>query len=205
MEEKDNDQKDDPPLPPAALSLEEKDDDQKDDPPIPPTALSLEEKDNDQKDDHAESEEQNDDNADANNDEELATFHHYALPGMKLHVSFEDLRLTVTSRDKTITILDGVSGNIPAGSSVAIMGESGAGKTSLLNVLCGRAFYGETTGTVRINGEVGDIDSVTSMVGWRVYVCMDLSYVCAHCIAKIPQHDIYINISHNIHSDEICV
>ncbi len=37
---------------------------------------------------------------------------------------------------------------------------------SLLNVLCGRANYGTTTGIVRINGEVRHIQSLASIVGF---------------------------------------
>jgi ABC-type multidrug transport system ATPase subunit len=72
------------------------------------------------------------------------------------------MRLTVEARAKTLTIVEGVSGHVPAGSCVAITGESGAGKTSLLNVLCGRAHCGTTTGTIKINGEETGIHNIAS-------------------------------------------
>jgi ABC-type multidrug transport system ATPase subunit len=95
-----------------------------------------------------------------------AYFHVYRPPKTKVDLGFENLRLTVDTPAKTLTIVDGVSGSIPAGSSVAIMGESGAGKTSLLNVLCGRAHYGTTTGVVKINGDIMPIHTIASCVGF---------------------------------------
>lgn len=49
-------------------------------------------------------------------------------------------------------ILKGVSGCVKPGQLLAILGPSGAGKTSLLNLLAGR-IQGKTGGTVRINGQ----------------------------------------------------
>jgi ABC-type bacteriocin/lantibiotic exporter with double-glycine peptidase domain len=111
-----------------------------------------------------------------------ATFKVYKAPRCKLDIDFENLRLTVESTKKTVTIVAGVSGTIPAGSSVAIMGESGAGKTSLLNVLCGRAHYGTTTGVVKINGEARDINTVASMVGFVPQV----SHISPHVLFFFP-------------------
>merc|ERR1711884_173394 len=48
----------------------------------------------------------------------------------------------------------------------AIMGGSGAGKTSLLNALCGRAFYGEVTGDIFVNGHKTHIDKYKDHVGF---------------------------------------
>lgn len=46
------------------------------------------------------------------------------------------------------------------------MGGSGAGKTSLLNALCGRAFYGETTGKIYVNGHEARIDDHKGVTGF---------------------------------------
>jgi ABC-type multidrug transport system ATPase subunit len=67
--------------------------------------------------------------------------------------SFKNLGLVV--RDHTgadLKVLKGVTGEIEACSLVAVMGPSGAGKTTFMNVLSGRAFYGQTEGQVQING-----------------------------------------------------
>ena len=45
-------------------------------------------------------------------------------------------------------IIDNVSGAVPAGTVLALMGPSGAGKTSLLNALGNRAPYGTITGEI---------------------------------------------------------
>jgi ABC-type multidrug transport system ATPase subunit len=48
----------------------------------------------------------------------------------------------------------------------AVMGGSGSGKSSLLNALCGRAFYGKTTGKVFINGNESKIENHKSSIGF---------------------------------------
>ena len=46
-------------------------------------------------------------------------------------------------------------------------GGSGAGKTSLLNALCGRAYYGQISGKVTINGHAGHgIEDFKDSVGF---------------------------------------
>lgn len=46
-------------------------------------------------------------------------------------------------------------------------GGSGAGKTSLLNALCGRAHYGQISGRICINGHSGHgIEDFTESVGF---------------------------------------
>jgi len=46
------------------------------------------------------------------------------------------------------------------------MGGSGSGKSSLLNALCGRAFYGKITGKVSINGNDSKIEYHKSSIGF---------------------------------------
>ena len=50
------------------------------------------------------------------------------------------------------SILNGVSGSADSGQVVAILGSSGAGKNSLLNILAGRVTNGKIDGTVKLNG-----------------------------------------------------
>ncbi|PBC30226.1 ABC transporter G family member [Apis cerana cerana] len=54
--------------------------------------------------------------------------------------------------EETLTILKGVSGYAMTGNLVAIMGSSGAGKTTFLATLAGR--IKSTTGSVTINGQI---------------------------------------------------
>lgn len=50
-------------------------------------------------------------------------------------------------------ILNDVSFTIPVGGTVAVMGPSGSGKSSITNVLSGRAGYGVVTGSIIINND----------------------------------------------------
>ena len=63
-------------------------------------------------------------------------------------------------------VLAGVTGEIEHATLVAVMGPSGAGKTTFMNVLCGRAFYGTPSGTLKINGNDDYILNHRSKVGF---------------------------------------
>ncbi|KAH8048551.1 ATPase [Aureococcus anophagefferens] len=73
-----------------------------------------------------------------------------------IDVDFEDLGLKL--RSSGLQVLKGVTGRCASGRVTAIMGPSGAGKTTMLNVLSGRASYGVTTGedTMHTNLTVGE-------------------------------------------------
>lgn len=86
--------------------------------------------------------------------------------GMGVDIAFENLSLTVTVKRNEIKIVDRVTGRLQAGTMTALMGGSGAGKTSLLNALCGRAFYGQISGIVKINGHQSEIGRHSSAVGF---------------------------------------
>ncbi|ORY49964.1 hypothetical protein BCR33DRAFT_781479 [Rhizoclosmatium globosum] len=61
--------------------------------------------------------------------------------------------------------LDGrVSGSINAGKMTAIMGPSGAGKTTFMNVLMGKA--ARSAGTLKINGTVAELASFKKLIGY---------------------------------------
>lgn len=54
--------------------------------------------------------------------------------------------------DRFKTILDQISGEVKSGQMVSVMGPSGAGKTSLLKVLCLRSTYGKSYGSLTLDG-----------------------------------------------------
>jgi ABC-type multidrug transport system ATPase subunit len=81
-------------------------------------------------------------------------------------IAFEELSLTVNVGGNTINVVDKVTGRLRAGTMTALMGGSGAGKSSLLNALCGRAFYGETSGTILVNGHLSTIEEHRDSVGF---------------------------------------
>mmetsp|Transcript_5854 Transcript_5854/g.12411 ORF Transcript_5854/g.12411 Transcript_5854/m.12411 type:complete len:718 (-) Transcript_5854:1542-3695(-) len=83
-----------------------------------------------------------------------------------IDIAFEELKLTTKLSEKKIKIVDSLTGRIQESSMTAIMGGSGAGKTSLLNALCGRAFYGEVSGKIMINGNEGRIEDHKHFVGF---------------------------------------
>ena len=70
------------------------------------------------------------------------------LEGVRGDVDFRDV--TLRYPNATANALDGINLRVPAGSTVAIMGPSGAGKTSLLNLLL--RFYEPTEGEVLVDG-----------------------------------------------------
>ena len=82
---------------------------------------------------------------------ERELFGSIAAADPRLDIAFIDLGLELSGSGKRV--LSGVTGEFRSGRLVAIMGPSGVGKTTFLNVLCGRAPYGRPTGEVRINGE----------------------------------------------------
>ena len=79
---------------------------------------------------------------------------------------FKDLSLSIKFGKKTVDVVSKVTGRIRGKTMTALMGGSGAGKTSLLNALCGRAHYGETTGTIYLNGHKTDIQKHVDCIGF---------------------------------------
>jgi ABC-type multidrug transport system ATPase subunit len=84
-------------------------------------------------------------------------------------ISFDQLSLTLKPPLPKRTILASVTGDLKNGRLTAIMGPSGAGKTSFLNVVSGKASaYGTTKGQLLINGieEEDGIAAVKRAVGF---------------------------------------
>jgi len=78
-------------------------------------------------------------------------------------IAFTDLGSELPSGKR---VLQGVTGEFKAGRMCAIMGPSGAGKTTFMNALCGKATYGRTTGSIFVNGQRADISDFKSITGF---------------------------------------
>nr|WP_281261776.1 thiol reductant ABC exporter subunit CydD [Breoghania corrubedonensis] len=103
----------------------------------------------------------------------------------RIAISFEDVELTFAGGRRA---LDGVSFQVAAGEAVALVGPSGGGKSSLLNLLLG--FVQPTSGRVRVNGvALGALDMAEwrSMIGYVPQAPRILSGTLAANIA--PQDD----------------
>ncbi|CAE8667140.1 unnamed protein product [Polarella glacialis] len=90
-------------------------------------------------------------------------FHGLKEKSEPMDIRFESLGLDLHSGT---TVLSGVTGEFKAGKCCAIMGPSGAGKTTFMNALCGKAWYGTTTGKVFINGQEASIADFKPCVGF---------------------------------------
>ncbi|KAI8612755.1 hypothetical protein BC830DRAFT_1220204 [Chytriomyces sp. MP71] len=89
---------------------------------------------------------------------------HKGLDGhtnLSMNYEFDNLGLRLPD-DKEI--LKGVSGTIQAGRMTAIMGPSGAGKTTFMNVLMGKAT--RTSGSLKINGAIAEMQQYRKIIGY---------------------------------------
>ena len=68
------------------------------------------------------------------------------LPRVRGHVEFDDVRFGYDD----VEILHGVSLDVAPGQTIAFVGETGAGKTSMINLLA--SFYDVCAGAIRIDG-----------------------------------------------------
>jgi len=75
-----------------------------------------------------------------------------------IDIAFSSLSLTLKSGNKKV-VLSGVTGAVMSGEVTAVMGPSGAGKTTFLNALSGKAYYGDIGGKLMVNGE--EVDSLS--------------------------------------------
>lgn len=80
-------------------------------------------------------------------------------------LTWEHVKYTVPiGKKQTKLLLDDISGFAKPGFLCALMGSSGAGKTTIMDVLARRKNRGTIEGDVRVNGEVQD-DSFRRMSG----------------------------------------
>ena len=96
-----------------------------------------------------------------------------SLDGPITSVAFDDVRLSYGE----IPALRGVSLEVRAGETIALVGDSGGGKSSLVNLVL--RFYDPTGGAIRINGtdardlDLGQLRGRIGMVTQRVYIFND--------------------------------
>lgn len=81
-----------------------------------------------------------------------------------IELVFEDLCLFLKGSGKKI--LSNVTGKLSPGRITAVMGPSGAGKTTFLNALAGKTTHSYTTGFVKINGQPGSIQAYKKIIGF---------------------------------------
>ncbi|KAF7197039.1 ABC transporter G family member 25 [Pseudocercospora fuligena] len=78
-----------------------------------------------------------------------------------LSFDFENLAFTTKKGKK---ILHGITGTMPRGSCWGVMGGSGAGKSTFVNVLMGKAHA--TDGSIKINGHHKDMSKYKKLIGY---------------------------------------
>uniref|UniRef100_A0A5B7B0A7 ABC transporter domain-containing protein n=1 Tax=Davidia involucrata TaxID=16924 RepID=A0A5B7B0A7_DAVIN len=81
-----------------------------------------------------------------------------------IEVAFKDLTLTLKGKNKHL--LRCVTGKIMPGRVSAVMGPSGAGKTTFLSALAGKATGCTMSGMILINGKVESIHSYKKIIGF---------------------------------------
>jgi ABC-type multidrug transport system ATPase subunit len=86
-----------------------------------------------------------------------------APKSFRISLKFENLGLQLPNGKK---VMEGVCGEIKSGTVTAVMGPSGAGKTTFLATLAGRAHYGKKTGRLLINGKEGELTDYSDIVGF---------------------------------------
>jgi ABC-type multidrug transport system ATPase subunit len=67
---------------------------------------------------------------------------------------------------KELELLKGITAFAEPGVLMALMGGSGAGKTTLMDVIAGRKTVGRTTGDIFVNGKPKDQDTFSRMCGY---------------------------------------
>lgn len=81
-----------------------------------------------------------------------------------IEVSFNDLTLTLKGKNKHL--MRCVTGKLSPGRVSAVMGPSGAGKTTFLSALAGKATGCTMTGSIHINGKAQTMNSYKRIIGF---------------------------------------
>jgi ATP-binding cassette subfamily B protein len=88
------------------------------------------------------------------------------------HVSFDGVSFTYPGADRPA--LDGIDLDVPAGTTIALVGETGSGKTTLGSLIA--RLYDPTTGSVRIDGidirdiSLADLAAIVGVVSQETYL-----------------------------------
>lgn len=99
---------------------------------------------------------------------EAAADDSFDLPFKKASLTWKGMYYTVkaSTSNESITLLNSVDGYILPGKMTALMGSSGAGKTTLMEVLALRKTSGEIEGEIRVNGHLQDKNSFRRCTGF---------------------------------------
>ncbi len=81
-------------------------------------------------------------------------------PPMRGDVEFDHVWFRYPDADEGDYVLEDICLKVPAGTTVALVGETGAGKSTMVNLVC--RFFEPTRGCVRIDG----VDSRERSLGW---------------------------------------
>ncbi|KAI8909746.1 hypothetical protein EDD86DRAFT_226334 [Gorgonomyces haynaldii] len=80
---------------------------------------------------------------------------------IQMDFKFENMGLKL---DSGTVVLNGVNGTIRSAKMTAIMGPSGAGKTTFMNVLCGKV--SRTSGKLWVNGKEAEVHQFKKLIGY---------------------------------------
>jgi ATP-binding cassette subfamily G (WHITE) protein 1 len=130
----------------------------------------------------------------------------HSRPNEKLQLVFKNLHYTVPVMDPaskkptTKTILNGVTGAFNPGRLTVILGSSGAGKTSLLNMLAGESTTntGKLTGELLVNGQQTTGHEIRKMAG---YVYQDDIIYHTMTIREAVMFSAQLRVSRNVPDD----
>ncbi|KAL7562290.1 hypothetical protein ACA910_014509 [Epithemia clementina (nom. ined.)] len=90
------------------------------------------------------------------------------VPYKRVDLTFRDIKYSVKSSisDEKLELLKGISGIVETGRMTALMGSSGAGKTTLMDVLALRKSSGEISGEVWLNGHPQEEETFRRCTGY---------------------------------------
>jgi ABC-type multidrug transport system fused ATPase/permease subunit len=104
-----------------------------------------------------------------------------ALPFQPMSVIWRHLSYTVTlPNGKEKRLLTDISGFCRPGEMTALMGASGAGKTTLMDVICGRKTAGKIEGEILVNGKPKDDAAFRKVAGYVEQTDLHMPFYTVH-------------------------